>query len=430
MASPNGAADVAWESPRMHISVFTPSHDSKYLGECYRSLISQSHSDWEWVVVLNRAAVAWRPPAKDERVKVVRAPAHVSGVGAIKRFACELTQGELLVELDHDDILSPACLSEVAAAFRANPEAALVYSDFAQINADGSPNMDRFDPSAGWVYTDERVGSTTYLRCHAMAAYPHNVGYIWYAPNHVRAFRRTSYDEAGGYNPDRRILDDQELMAQLFEMGEFVHIDRLLYFQRVHPKNTQSAPKTNAQIQTETVALYDRTIRSLASAWAARRRLSQIRLITATSPPTDEEISEDVVVIDPERPVLAHADDSVGVIKMIDLLQRVPDRVALLNECFRALCHGGLIITQTPSTDGRGAFQDPSHVSFWNENSFWYLTQAALRFAVPALACRLQISRVHTGYPTGWHEEQFIPYVYANLIAIKDGPRQGGPLLA
>ncbi len=25
-----------------------------------------------------------------------------------------------------------------------------------------------------------------------------------------------------------------------------------------------------------------------------------------------------------------------------------------------------------PSTDGRGAFQDPTHVSFWNINSFMY----------------------------------------------------------
>ena len=413
----------------MDISVFTPSHDSRYLADCYRSLVAQSFSDWEWVVVLNRAAAAWRPPGKDERVRVVRAPVHLTGVGAVKGLACELAQGSVLVELDHDDQLSPDCLNEVVSAFRAHPDAALVYSDFTQVNADGTPNSDRFDATFGWVYTDERVDGTTYLRCHAMAPYPHNVGYIWYAPNHVRAFRKSSYDKVGGYNRERRVLDDQDLMARLFEVGEFVHIDRLLYFQRVHARNTQSAPKTNAQIQTETVALYDRTIRPLAAAWAARRGLSQIRLVTSTSPPMDGEVVEDVVLIDPEQPVLALPDDSVGVIKMIDLLQRVPDRAALFNECYRVLRHGGLIITHTPSTDGRGAFQDPSHVSFWNENSFWYLTQRDLHFAVPELTCRLQISRVHTGYPTSWHEEQIIPYVYANLIAIKDGPRQGGPLL-
>lgn len=414
----------------MDISVFTPSHDSRYLGDCYRSLVSQSHPDWEWVVVLNRGAAAWHPPDKDDRVKVVRAPTHLAGVGALKRFACELATGDVLVELDHDDKLSPDCLSEVIAAFRARPAAVLAYSDFAQFNADGTPNQDRFDAGAGWVYTDEDVDGTTYLRCRAMAPYPHNVGYIWYAPNHVRAFLRSAYEKVGGYNGELRVLDDQDLMSRLYEVGDFVHIDGLLYFQRVHTKNTQSSPKTNAHIQTETVALYDRMIRPLSSAWATRQGLSQIRLVTETSPPIDEAVLEDLIMVDPEELLLAYPDNSVGVIKLIDFLQRTTARAALFNECHRALCHGGLIITQTPSTDGRGAFQDPSHVSFWNENSFWYLTRADLQFAIKQLKCRLQISRLHTGYPTAWHEEQAIPYVYANLIAIKDGPRQGGPLLA
>ncbi len=413
----------------MDISVFTPSHDSRYLGDCHRSLVSQSHSEWEWVVVLNRAAAAWRPPDKDDRVKVVRAPTHLVGVGALKRFACELATGDVLLELDHDDKLVPNCLSEVAAAFGAHPGAALVYSDFAQFNADGTPNQDRFDADAGWVYTDEVVDGKTYLRCHAMAPYPHNVGYIWYAPNHVRAFWRPAYEKVGGYNANLRVLDDQELMARLYEVGDFVHIDQLLYLQRVHAKNTQSSPKTNAQIQADTVALYDRTIRPLASAWAARTGLAQIRLIAETSPPIDGTVLDDLIMVDPEKPILAYPDNSVGVIKLIDFLQRAPDRAALFNECHRVLCHGGLIITQTPSTDGRGAFQDPSHVSFWNENSFWYITQESLRFGIPKLDCRLQISRLHTGYPTAWHEEQMIPYVYANLIAIKDGAATGGPLV-
>ena len=414
----------------MDISVFTPSHDSRYLSDCYRSLVSQSYTDWEWVVVLNRGAAAWRPPDKDERVTVVRAPTHLAGVGALKRFACELAKGDLLLELDHDDKLSTDCLSEVLATFRARPEAALAYSDFSQFNADGTPNQDRFDAGAGWVYTDEEVEGTTYLRCHAMAPYPHNVGYIWYAPNHVRAFLRSAYEKVGGYNPELRVLDDQDLMSRLYEVGDFAHINRLLYFQRVHAANTQSSPKTNAHIQNETVALYDRMIRPLASAWAARQGLAQLRLVSETSPRMDETILEDVTMVDPEKPVLAYPDNSVGVIKLIDFLQRIADRAALLNECYRVLCHGGLIITQTPSTDGRGAFQDPSHLSFWNENSFWYLTRSELRFAIRTLNCRLQISRLHTGYPTAWHQEQMIPYVYANLIAIKDGPRQGGPLLA
>jgi hypothetical protein len=87
------------------------------------------------------------------------------------------------------------------------------------------------------------------------------------------------------------------------------------------------------------------------------------------------------------------------------------------------------MLTQTPSTDGRGAFQDPSAVAYYNENSFMYLTQAALHAAIPDLTARLQVSHLRTFYPSPGHEELDVAYVQANLLAVKEGPRQGGPLL-
>ena len=105
------------------------------------------------------------------------------------------------------------------------------------------------------------------------------------------------------------------------------------------------------------------------------------------------------------------------------------DRPGLFNECFRVLAHGGVLLTETPSTDGRGAFQDPSHVAFYNENSFWYVTQANLLSSMPGLKARFQVSHVRTYFPTEWHRDVQVSYVQANLLPVKDGPRQGGPLL-
>ncbi len=39
------------------------------------------------------------------------------------------------------------------------------------------------------------------------------------------------------------------------------------------------------------------------------------------------------------------------------------------------------------------------------------------------------MSHLRTWYPSAWHEQTDIAYVQANLLAVKDGPRQGGPLL-
>ena len=59
-------------TPTPKVSVFTPSHDTRYLPEAYRSLQEQSYPDWEWIVLLNGKASTWSPPATDSRVKISR----------------------------------------------------------------------------------------------------------------------------------------------------------------------------------------------------------------------------------------------------------------------------------------------------------------------------------------------------------------------
>lgn len=412
----------------MLLSVFTPSHDPRYLNLAYESLRRQSFSDWEWIVLLNGRARAWQPPADDPRVKVSRAPARMRGVGALKRAACERTSGEILVELDHDDQLSRGCLTQLVDAF-GDPSVVLAYSDFAQINADGSPNRDRFDPSYGWVYSRGTIDGKDYERCHALAPTPHNIGYVWYAPNHVRAFRRSAYDEAGGYDAGLAFLDDQELMSRLYLLGDFRQIHRCLYLQRIHSRNAQKERRTNAAIQEQTVVYYREFIEELALAWAKRSGLRCLQLRTPLWIGDEPDERYEDFVIDPAEPEIPVDPDTVGVVKAYDVLQRIPQPARFFNEIYRVLVHAGLLFTQTPSTDGRGAFQDPTASAFYNENSFMYFTQLALGELVPDLVARLQVSHLRTFFPSPGHEDLNISYVEANLLAVKDGPRQGGPLL-
>lgn len=411
----------------MLISVFTPSHDPRFLNDAYESLAEQSGPDWEWVVLLNKGA-RWQPPREDPRVHVSRAESRVRGIGALKRAACALARGDILVELDHDDMLTRGCLAALADAF-STPAVVCAYSDWAQVNEDGSPNHDRFDLGNGWVYTAGTLAGKALDRCHAMAATPHNLAFIWYAPNHVRAFRRSAYDKAGGYDAKLAFLDDQDLMCRLYLAGEFAHVERCLYLQRVHDRMSQVEIKTNAAIQEQTVVYYRQYIEPMAQAWARRNGLRCLRLRTPAwigDEPTDD--YEDVT-LDPDEILIPAGDDSVAILKAYDVLNRVANRAGLFNEAYRVLAHAGLMLTQTPSTDGRGAFQDPSAVAYYNENSFMYVTQAALHDAIPELKARLQVSHLRTFYPSPGHEELRIAYVQANLLAVKDGPRQGGPLL-
>lgn len=70
------------------------------------------------------------------------------------------------------------------------------------------------------------------------------------------------------------------------------------------------------------------------------------------------------------------ADDSVDIFRAYDLVEHLKDPIHTMNEAWRCLKVGGLFEILVPSTDGRGAFQDPTHVSFWNVNTFFYFSVA------------------------------------------------------
>jgi Glycosyl transferase family 2/Methyltransferase domain len=72
------------------------------------------------------------------------------------------------------------------------------------------------------------------------------------------------------------------------------------------------------------------------------------------------------------REVWRFPDSSVDEIRAWDIIEHLPDAIHTMNEAFRVLKSGGVFDIIVPTTDGRGAFQDPTHKSFWNRNSFFY----------------------------------------------------------
>ena len=71
---------------------------------------------------------------------------------------------------------------------------------------------------------------------------------------------------------------------------------------------------------------------------------------------------------------LPYDDSSVDCVRAFDFLEHVANdkRMDIIEEIHRVLKPGGKFEHHTPSTDGRGAFQDPTHLSFWNINSWLY----------------------------------------------------------
>ncbi len=63
-----------------------------------------------------------------------------------------------------------------------------------------------------------------------------------------------------------------------------------------------------------------------------------------------------------------------------DIIEHLPNKILTMNEAHRVLIPGGLFHIFVPTTDGRGAWQDPTHVSYWNRNSFWYYTKGVAEY--------------------------------------------------
>jgi SAM-dependent methyltransferase len=78
---------------------------------------------------------------------------------------------------------------------------------------------------------------------------------------------------------------------------------------------------------------------------------------------------------------LPFKDGSVQKVRAFDFLEHIPTgkTVRMIEEIWRVFEPGVEFESLTPSTDGRGAFQDPFHVSFWCANSWLYYMDDAYR---------------------------------------------------
>jgi SAM-dependent methyltransferase len=66
--------------------------------------------------------------------------------------------------------------------------------------------------------------------------------------------------------------------------------------------------------------------------------------------------------------------ESVEHIRAYHVFEHLADKAGTLNECYRVLVPGGLLEFEVPTTDGWGAYSDPQHASYWNEDILNYIS--------------------------------------------------------
>ena len=227
------------------ISIFTASCNSgdKILRPL-KSIIDQTYKNWEWIIVddspdLENYKHLESIAAFDARIKVFKPHLKSGRIGEVKRWACGLATGDILVEMDHDDEFTQTCLEWIVAAFKAHPEAGFAYTDCCEI---WEVNGENFEYAPGWglgfgSYRDEMYKGRLYKVTNYPDVNAKSIRHIVGCPNHARAWKRSVYEKIGGFNPDVHVADDYELMIRTFLYTRMVHIKKFGYIQYKYPQS-------------------------------------------------------------------------------------------------------------------------------------------------------------------------------------------------
>jgi glycosyltransferase involved in cell wall biosynthesis len=113
------------------VSIIIPCYNqAQYLDECLQSVLNQSYSNWECIIVndgspddTEQIAIKWT--TKDIRFKYYNKVNE--GVSSARNFGIEQSMGEFILPLDADDKISTDYLDLATTAFQQNPSLKVVY---------------------------------------------------------------------------------------------------------------------------------------------------------------------------------------------------------------------------------------------------------------------------------------------------------------
>lgn len=207
------------------ISVVMPVYDTPegLLGKAIQSVLDQVYPHWELCIADDASTqphvrtVLERFEAMDPRIKVEfrKSNGHICEA---TNTAVDLATGEFIALFDHDDVLSPMALYEVAAELDAHPDAQFIYSDEDKVDVEDR----RFDP---------------YFKPDWNPDLNHGQNYT----SHLSVYRTELVRSLGGFRKGYEGSQDWDLLLRAIERippSSIRHIPKLLYHWRAVPGST------------------------------------------------------------------------------------------------------------------------------------------------------------------------------------------------
>lgn len=213
-------------SSRPLFSLLIPIHATPpdVLHSTFQSVLDQVYGNWEMCLAVDEATgedscniiagLQERHPGKVRSVRLEGTPGIVAGSNA----AAELASGDFVGLLDHDDVLTPDALLQVAHCLSGSPEADLIYSDEDKLTPLGKVDHPFYKPD----FSPELLDSFNYI-------------------THFTVIRRTLFEQVGGFREGFDGSQDYDLILRVSEQARKVeHVPRPLYHWRMVEGSTAS----------------------------------------------------------------------------------------------------------------------------------------------------------------------------------------------
>jgi glycosyltransferase involved in cell wall biosynthesis len=198
------------------ISIITPVFNTRaaWLEATIASVQEQAYEKWELILIddgsTDEATLRVLPAVNtsDSRVRVVRL-AKNSGISAASNAGLAAATGDWVALLDHDDLLEPDALFQIAKLLQTTPEADLIYTDEDKLTSEGLASP-LFKPD----WSPDFFLSYNYIQ-------------------HFTAIRRALVSELGGFRSEYDFAQDYDLFLRVVSRTDRIyHIPRVLYHWR------------------------------------------------------------------------------------------------------------------------------------------------------------------------------------------------------
>ena len=214
------------------ISVAVPAYRTPetFLRQMIDSLLAQTYGNWELCIANGSPddeqmkQVLAEYTQRDSRIRVQELKENL-GIAGNTNAALAMTEGEFAGILDHDDLLAPNALYEIALALEKDPELDAVYTDEDKVTTDLS---EHFQPHLKPDFNLDLLRSNNYI-CHFFVA------------------RQSVIRKAGGFRQEFDGAQDYDFIFRCIEAvspEEICHVPKILYHWRCHEDSTSENPES------------------------------------------------------------------------------------------------------------------------------------------------------------------------------------------